>query len=142
MGQFTLDLNRAINKAKVSADLVVKKVTIDIFNHVIMRTPVDTGRARGAWQVGWNQIPRADVDKEDNKSPVTRDGSGESLAKEDATRFVIGSTSLGGIVYLANNMPYIKFLEYGSSQQSAQGMVRITIQEYQDDWDNKVSKLK
>lgn len=132
MGQFTLDLTRFVKKYKANINVVVQKVTLDAFNHVIMRTPVDTGVARGAWQVSWNQISTGNVEIFDNKSPVNQKGLGKSIAKDNASWEVL-KTSIGGTVYLLNNMPYIRRLEYDSwSDQAPAGMVRVTITEFQN----------
>jgi hypothetical protein len=34
-------------------------------------------------------------------------------------------------IYLTNNLPYIKKLEYGSSQQAPRGMARVTIADFE-----------
>jgi len=38
---------------------------------------------------------------------------------------------LGDIVYLANNLPYAQRLEDGWSQQAPEGMVKLTVQRFQ-----------
>ena len=51
MGQFALQLAEFAKKAGGNADLVVKKVAIDLLARVVMRSPVDTGRFRSNWAV-------------------------------------------------------------------------------------------
>ena len=134
--------------------LVLKKVAFDLFKKVILKTPVDTGRARGNWMVGVNTIPIAMSIGIDKKADVmSRLVSDISVAK------------LGDSVALANTLPYIGVLEYGGypknpkygsagrkakfrrgkkvmsamrqiksidgySYQAPHGMVRISIEEY------------
>ena len=37
---------------------------------------------------------------------------------------------VGDTIYLANNLPYIRKLEEGSSQQAPAGMVALSVQEF------------
>lgn len=122
MGQFTLDLTRIANKYKARMDVVVQKVTLDLFGNVILKTPVDTGRARMNWIVsvggyGTNTIEGLD-----------KTGS-SSISMASAK---VNGTTYGGIVYMVNNLPYSIRLEYGYSKQAPLGIVRTTITEFQD----------
>ena len=113
-------------------NVVVRKVSLDLFKKVVEKTPVDTGRARGNWMVGINHIPiGSGLDK---KNPIGRIVADVLKAKA------------GDNIALANTLPYIGKLEYGGfpnppkkgegkieggySRQAAQGMVRITVEEY------------
>ena len=42
---FNADLQRFADKTGVKLDLVVRKVALDIYEKVTVKTPVDTGRA-------------------------------------------------------------------------------------------------
>jgi hypothetical protein len=60
------------------------------------------------------------------------------LSLEQATNFalsngipVIETAKPFGTVSIANNVPYIGVLEFGSSKQAPGGMVRVTISEIQ-----------
>ena len=116
---FRLDIARWVEKAGDRADLVVRKVALDLFSKVVLKTPVDTGRARGHWGVGINSVTYgAGLDK----------GGGGTIAK--ATGVLTGAKA-GDRIYIANNLPYIVRLEYGHSKQAPSGMVRTTIDEFQ-----------
>lgn len=121
IGKFTVDLTALIKRAKGRVDLVVQKVTIDLFKSVIMKTPVDTGMARANWTASAGSFGTITVD--------ALDKTGRSSV--NAMQAVVSSTKSGGIVYMVNNLPYIKRLEYGYSKQSPQGMVRLSINEFQ-----------
>lgn len=43
-GTFELDIARFVAKAKGDVTLVVRRVSLDIFSRVIMKTPVDSDR--------------------------------------------------------------------------------------------------
>jgi hypothetical protein len=127
-GNFAADLSRMVERAKGRVDLVVRKVTLDVFNAVIMKTPVDTGRARANWTASTGSYSSA--------VSAGFDKSGQfSMAQVSS---VVGKTKAGGISFLSNSLPYISILEYGrasgkpGSIQAPNGMVRITVQEFQD----------
>ncbi len=101
--------------------LFQKKIAFQLLTGVVLKTPVDTGRARGNWQVGIDEIPSGELD--------TKDLSGAGAE-------VTGSEALAGlipgayqIVYVANNLVYIVPLENGHSGQAPQGMLALTIAE-------------
>ena len=103
------DVRRFNAKAGKALESVFRGTSLSLFSRIIRRTPVDTGRARGNWMAGLN-------------SPSETGGEvGATVAR----------ARLGDSLFLTNNLPYIHRLEYGSSDQAPQGMLRITIAEYQ-----------
>lgn len=128
MGNFAIDLSRICSKYKGGMRIVVKKITMEAFKRVILRTPVDTGRARANWSVSEGDIGTTyeveSYDKQGNKTIST------------ATRAVNGWDCHGSI-FLSNNVPYIIPLEYGGSDQAPNGMVRLTVAEMVE-WANRV----
>lgn len=128
---FSLDISKFVEKAKGRVDLVVQKVTLDVFSDVIMMSPVDTGRFRGNWiaDIGGYQTNVVNIfDKSGN----------ESISKVNA---IVGKAKSGGVVYLVNNLPYAQRLEYGYSKQAPAGMVRTSIANYQNYINNAVSSI-
>ena len=113
------------------ADLIRKKIMLDIMSRVIMRTPVDTGRARGNWHITRNRQPTEQLNGVD-KGVVNDRGQGASKRVSVAER-VINNSNINETVYLTNNLPYIQRLEEGYSEnQAPAGMVGITIRQYRD----------
>ena len=51
LGTFAIDIAKFINKTNVNLDLVIRKIIFEVFKRIVLRTPCDTGRARGGWQV-------------------------------------------------------------------------------------------
>lgn len=112
---------------------VTKKVAMDLFTSVILKTPVDTGRARGNWICS--------VDRPSQHTRKSTDKSGGKTLDKVASK--IDESELGQKIYLSNNLPYIGKLEYGGygdknstskttkgfSSQAPEGMVRISLQE-------------
>lgn len=119
-GTFEIDIARFVAKAKGNVDLVVRKISLDIFKRVIIKSPVDTGRFRGNWQVQIGSIPAGTLELEDKSGTAT-------VAKVTAETLGLKA---GEIIYLVNNLPYARRLEYGYSKQAPSGMVRITLQEF------------
>lgn len=104
----------AINKRTKQKILrTFRGTALSMFGRVVTRTPVDTGRARGNWQSSINR-------------PLeTIDPSTEGYAT------TVAQAQLGDSIFFINNLPYIKKLEDGSSDQAPAGMVKVTVAEFQ-----------
>lgn len=82
---------------------------------VIEDTPVDTGRAKGNWQLTIGDPAEGVVD----------DTAQEALRK---VSFRSNYGSIFDVNYLTNNLPYIERLEFGYSEEKApDGMVRKNV---------------
>lgn len=145
-GSFSLDISAFVAKAKGNQRQVVQKVFLDVANAVVARTPVgdpDTwarpapkgyvgGRARGSWQYGYNSPTESE--------PGTIDGSG-GAATQRLEAGVRAHDALG-VHYITSTVPYMRRLEYEAwSGQAPEGMVRVTIAEYQRYVDDAVKGL-
>lgn len=117
---FVLDIQRFVDKANGNLDLVVRKVALDLFKRVIMKSPVDTGRFRGNWQVAIGGIPAGTLALNDKAGTAT-------IAKVTAATMGLRA---GQVITLVNNLAYANALEYGHSKQAPNGMVRLTVTEY------------
>lgn len=108
VNKFTVDLSRELRDASEGeAKKLMVQITVFVLTQVILRTPVDTGYARGNWQltigtpaVGTLYTP---VDPPDTieETALTRD--------QDVISRIPGF----GVVYITNNAPYIDVLEFG-----------------------------
>ncbi|MBB1599481.1 HK97 gp10 family phage protein [Variovorax sp. UMC13] len=128
MGTFSLQLAEFAKKAGDNASLVVQKVALDIFGRVVMRTPVDSGRARGNWQLTVGQAASGEVARDDKASY----GSPPSSSLQSSAAGALASFQLGPSIFIVNNLPYINRLEYdGYSKQAPAGMVRVSVVEFQ-----------
>jgi hypothetical protein len=124
--QFEKEL-RIFSEISVPKDFqkLVQKLAFEVLRRVIIKTPVDTGRARGNWMVAINNIPEGFIEI-------------GSLSSEQATSFalskgipVIEAAKPFTTISIANNVPYIGVLEFGGSKQAPGGMARVTIAEIQ-----------
>jgi hypothetical protein len=119
--QFKRDFAAILARAKDKADLVVRRSALEIMNGLVQKSPVDTGRFQGNWQVGIggvNALTSSDADKA-GASAIGR------------TNVAVQTFKPGQTIYLTNSLPYAQRLEYGYSQQAPGGMVRLTVVEYQ-----------
>jgi hypothetical protein len=120
VGSFEADVNKFQRKTVDKMDQIVRKVALELFTRIIYKTPVDTGRARANWQVAIGTPAAGTVEIDDKSGNAT-----VSKATAKSAGFKAGDT-----IYLANNLPYIRRLEDGYSQQAPAGMVTLTVQEF------------
>lgn len=150
-GSLFLDLRRFAERAgtRGAAGLVVKKVVLDLGSSIVMKTPVgdpDTwapgtsvppgyvgGRARGSWQ--YQKVEPL----EDETGQV--DGSGGGAINRLSAGVMSGDVAVEH--YFTSVVPYMRKLEYeGWSGQAPDGMVRLSITEFQRFVDGAIAELE
>lgn len=152
MAGFSIPIAQLAEKMKLDLDTVVRKSTAQVFSAVVLKTPVDTGRARANWNVTAGAVDQTTT-------------TSTSAARGTAEAQKALAMPSGGVVYLANSLPYARVLEYGGypnppkmgskkrgeagvavhvrggfSMQAPQGMVRLTAQEFNDYVQRVISK--
>lgn len=139
MADFTMDIAKFVNKAKGNADMVVRKCTFEMFKRVIIKSPVDTGRFKSNWQAAVGVVPSGTIGLADS---ITHDEGGKERDRGASRDAAAGSAAFarvnavalsgkaGDVIYLVNNLHYANELEYGHSNQAPEGMVRISILEW------------
>ena len=120
---FSVDLSKAIEKAKGRTEIVVKKIALELFSNIIYKSPVLTGRFLANWNCS--------IGSPDLSTSQAIDPSG-SGAISKATSTVVSYTLNGQSVFLTNNLPYADRLENGWSKQAPNGMVRLSMMEIQN----------
>ncbi|MFJ1075569.1 HK97 gp10 family phage protein [Bordetella bronchiseptica] len=118
---FTADLGKFAARAKGNIDTATRQATVLLAEGVIMKSPMDKGRFRANWQFSAAGIQRATSMAVDPDGQVTL----HRLVAD------IKQTRAGGVTYLSNSLPYAVRLENGWSKQAPQGMVKLTVQEFQ-----------
>lgn len=118
---FALDLQKFAEKAQAKADDAVGRVVVAISAEIDMRSPVDTGRFRGNWQLGVGSMPGGSLERLDKTGDATQ-------ARIQAA---IPDQASGHIYYIANNLPYAMRLEHGYSKQAPGGMVGLAVTRFQ-----------
>jgi len=121
MGSFADQMRAWERKTAAKMDVAVRKIALQMFTRIILKSPVDTGRFRGNWHIAIGSVPEGTLELDDKTGTAT-------IAKGAA--IALGMNA-GDIVYFANNLPYARRLEEGYSQQAPAGMVALTVQEFQ-----------
>lgn len=119
---FATQIDREFDGAMDQWNLIMRRTALDALTRIVLKTPVDTGRARGNWFV---QIGGAG----DMVTETTDKAGGPTIALGDA---VIGSYRQRDdlpVISIYNNLPYINRLEHGWSKQAPNGMVSVTVAE-------------
>lgn len=98
MARWTLDLKKFADGEKARVKAVRKRYVFSLYASIVKKTPVDTGRARGNWNVSV--------------------GSEDSSVSEMTKRQYMQGRSLPSAngdepYFISNNLPYIGTLEYG-----------------------------
>lgn len=101
-----------------NVDKIVKQAAIAVDQAVVLATPVDTGRARGGWQVGLGGPSTEDLGLLDQSGAA-------AIARNNGA---ILTRRLGQDIFISNNVEYIGFLNEGSSSQAPAGFVELAVQ--------------
>ena len=117
MSTFKLDISKFIDKTSKSADAQVRKICLDLVTGIVLKTPVDTGRARANWFTS--------IGNPTDNVTESIDASGSSTIASSLSAI---SKATGNVLWITNNLPYIYRLEFeGWSRQAPAGMVRVTV---------------
>jgi hypothetical protein len=119
VSKWSIPLGALAVKSKSTIERVGRQATFQLFNAVQLRSPVDTGRFRGNWQVSVG-LPAVGT--------VGADDPSGTIANAEAMKAL--SIPLGSVAYFTNNLPYARRLEYGWSKQAPAGMVRLSVGEF------------
>lgn len=147
---FTISIQKFAEKTKLDMDTVLRVVAMEVLTGVVLKSPVDTGRFRGAWSVNTDELSYAP-------------GHGPRFDKSGALALqagdvVIQKINAGQTVVISNDVPYGPALEYGLypnppkggtgkteggySRQAPQGMVRLTILQFNEYMQKAVAEIK
>lgn len=104
----------------------------ELLTRIIMKTPVKTGRARAGWFAAAEAI--------DLLVPV-EGGDPQAVGKgKSEGRVKLVLTGPNKRIISINRVPYIQRLEFGSSSQAPQGMVRVSMREVRGRLPKELSK--
>lgn len=104
-------------QAEVTSELElrVRELVKKIFEGIVERTPVDSGSLRASWRVAIGNMDTSVTVQQTNNPPL------------GPPSFSLGEFKVGDLIFISNSLPYVWIVEYGSSQQAPQGMVRVTL---------------
>lgn len=115
----SIDLAKFAKKAGGNAGLVVRKTIIDMVSSIAKRTPVDTGRLAGNWQVTFNNPAVGQIESS---------GAQESINNANSKMAYWAA----GNIFITNNLPYANRIEFEAwSKKAPAGMARVTVREFQ-----------
>jgi hypothetical protein len=133
---FSEDIAKFAQKCGSNADLVVRKIVLDIGKSLVEKTPVGdasywkskppAGYVGGHARANWSHSIGALVNQEFKEIDAT---GGASINR------IISSVPVkaaGEVHYIQNSLPYMQALEDGHSTQAPAGIVAVTEVEFQD----------
>lgn len=142
VGSFTADITKFVEKTKLKASTVVKKLAFDAFASVMLRTPVDTGRARASWRISVNQVDSSvEPDRGGVASKIKGAPAPPDPAESGKATSALAGVNWGDVVYISNSVPYIEALENGWSKQAPQGMLRLAFEEVKANFSATVASV-
>lgn len=120
LASFNKALELAIKALPERANDIKIVTALDLMNRIVEKTPVDTGRARGNWQLAAGTAAEGEVANAEGLTPST--------IMHDAEQKT-ASVTIGEDIWISNNLPYIEALEEGHSLQAPHGMVALSLAE-------------
>ena len=136
---FQADLRRFAEATKRNLNDTVRAVVLELGTRIVQRSPVDTGRFRGNWQIAAGG-PDIRTNEPFDKQAL---GSAPSATTFDRWKGEVNAATIGSTFYITNSLPYARKLEYeGWSQQAPSGMVRVTVTEYEQIIRQAIAKAK
>lgn len=120
---FSRRIRMRAGKISKNTDGLVKKVILAVDQGVVIATPVDTGRARANWRPSIGAPITQTLPQPPNKGAGLR--SALEAGEEVAGRYKGGMNS--PTVHITNSLPYIQYLNDGSSKQAPRNFVSTAI---------------
>lgn len=136
---FEADIGAFAKLLERRVDTVLQRIALDLMGRIILRTPVDTGRARSSWDLSIGAPSEWVPPEREGKGKKTVAGQtftmnanagGSVDAKALATATGITATQP---VFIVSNLDYIEALENGHSKQAPVGMVVISLAEVESE---------
>lgn len=115
-------MRRFAEKAKTDIKTVVRVSVLELVRDVVDLSPVDKGRFRSNWMTGIGYAVRTTVSTEDKSGAPSLERAERALS----------SWTPGSVIWISNNLPYARRLEYGWSDQAPTGVARLSVQRFKD----------
>lgn len=108
----------------------VSLVGLTALRGVVNKSPVDTGRFKGNWNLGIGEVDETTTESTD------KDG-GPTIVRGDISLQSYGATEGFPVLNVSNSLPYGPRLEDGYSGQAPSGMVGLTVAELEAEFDGQ-----
>jgi len=142
---FALDLQKFADKCGKRADDMVGNIVVRVAAELDRRSPVGDakfwkspppkgyvgGHFRANWQLGVGVRPATEIKGVDPSGAATQ---GRIIAE-------VPEQASGKIYWLSNNAPYAQRLEHGWSRQAPEGLVGLTVMQFQQIVNDAVQAL-
>lgn len=114
--RFDCDIPALAKQLQVDADIIKRKIALDIFARLLAATPMDTGRARAGWS----------VDTRHGSFVPPKDESGYGYDRSmNVSPYMIPKNAPVIVIY--NNVEHIGALNDGTSTQAPRQFVEIEV---------------
>lgn len=144
MAEWSIDMSKYAENTKSKIEKVRRNYAFALYSSIVKKTPVDTGRARGNWNIS---VGKDDTSVSDKKMKSGLKYNENSInAKGDES------------IFISNNLPYITTLEYGGypnpsksktgktvggfSKQAPNGMVGVTLANNENIFNSAVKRAE
>jgi len=118
-------LERLSKVIPVNVKTGLKETVLAIDQILVTETPVDTGRARSNWVVGTGPSTAAIEAYVPGKKGETAGQNAEAALRQ--AREFLDSTDVS-VIYISNSLPYIQYLNEGSSAQAPAGFIEAAVE--------------
>lgn len=123
VARFNAALDKASTKIHGDMNKFYRQVCLEVLKRIVYRTPVDSGRARGNWQVEIGRAASGVLDVEGTEEAMADFAMSAGITK-------LSQIPPFSLVHITNNLEYIYYLEYDRrSPQHPEGMTEITLTE-------------
>lgn len=123
MGAFSTGISKASEAIIGDVNTFFRKTVFEIYNGIVIKSPVDTGRFKGNWNISSGAVNYTYNDS------ATSSPYGEP-ANIDISSAIL-RLDISKPAFISNGLPYSGRLETGYSKQAPSGMVDVTVVEYQ-----------
>jgi len=121
MGKYSREFGDLAKEIKSDVGEVCRKIAFFVDQRVVLQTPVDTGEARGSWQVSYNKPITSDI--------TSLDVNGSLAIQKAKAVITAGQTIAYPTIYIRSNKPYMERLNNGWSLQAPTNFVDKAIVE-------------
>lgn len=132
---FSKALMSVASTATENMEKVIRVSIVELYTSLVLKTPVDTGRAKASWTIS--------TTGEAPPSPIKGD-----YAEGEIADIVVGHVSdfkitiADNTVSIINNLDYMEYLEDGTSQQAPYGMVALSLAEFEAYFNHRLKGLE
>ncbi len=95
---------------------MVNEIANDVLLNAAQGNPVKTGRSRAGWKAAAQQVSGGSSTGNSNQEGVS--GEGSATSSQDRTTSSVNAS---------NNVPYVTYLEYGTSRMAPVAMLRQSL---------------